>query len=137
MDADTLRAWVIDAGQRARALVADLSAEQLTGPYLPIVNPLRWEVAHAAYFYSYWVLRHGRGAPPVRADEDALFDSIKIGHSLRWKLPLPDVAGTLAYVDEVHRRVIDGLAGRAPGEREAYLTAWGVFHEDMHGEAFA
>ena len=65
---------LIPALQEARArtldLVADLSDEQMLGPRLDIVNPLRWEVAHVAWFQEYWVLRHLRGLEPVWKDWD-------------------------------------------------------------------
>lgn len=101
------------------------------GPYLPTVNPLRWEIGHASYFYSRWVLRQRRGLPPTRADEDVLFDSISIAHTTRWNLPLPSFEETLAYCKTIHDRVADGLS-----PADFYLTRYAIFHEDMHGEAF-
>ena len=35
--------------------------QQMMGPRLAIVNPLRWEIGHTAYFYEYWVLRQHLG----------------------------------------------------------------------------
>ena len=43
---------------RTLELVADLSEVQLLGPRLQIVNPLRWEIGHLAWFQEFWVLRH-------------------------------------------------------------------------------
>ena len=70
--------WVGDARQRTFDLVADLSDEQLMGAKLDIVNPMLWEIGHAAWFQEKWVLRHALGQPPVREDSDALWDSIAI-----------------------------------------------------------
>src|ERR671925_2247599 len=128
---DTLIAWMYDAHQRCVDLVSDLSPEQLIGPFLPTVNPLRWEIAHASYFYSYWVLRHRRGEKPIMANEDELFDSINIMHTTRWNLPVPGIEDVLAYTRAVHQRVAEGLS-----EADYYLTRYAIFHEDMHGEAF-
>jgi iron(II)-dependent oxidoreductase len=128
---DSLISCLKDSHQRALALVSDLSPEQLAGPLMPIVNPLRWEVAHASYFYSLWILRTRRGEKPVIANEDDIFDSINILHSDRWSLPLPGWSETLAYTREVHERVAKGLT-----EADFYLTRYAIFHEDMHGEAF-
>src|SRR2546429_4464370 len=61
---DELATWVADARRRTFALVDDLSDEQLMGPRLAIVNPLRWEIGHVAWFQEFWVLRHARGQPP-------------------------------------------------------------------------
>jgi gamma-glutamyl hercynylcysteine S-oxide synthase len=128
---ESLIACLHDAHRRCVDLVTDLSAEQLMGPFLPTVNPLRWEIGHASYFYSYWVLRHRRGEKPILANEDELFDSINIMHTTRWHLPIPSFEDTLAYTRAVHQRVAEGLT-----EADFYLTRYAIFHEDMHGEAF-
>ena len=67
--------WVQDARQRTLDLVSDLSDDQLMGAKLDIVNPMLWEIGHAAWFQEKWVLRHVLGAPPIREDGDALWDS--------------------------------------------------------------
>ncbi len=41
---------------RTLELVNDLSQQQLIGPRLQIVNPLRWEIGHIAWFQEFWVL---------------------------------------------------------------------------------
>ena len=48
--ASELAVWVRDARQRTLDLVADLSDEQMMGPYLNIVNPYLWEIGHIAWF---------------------------------------------------------------------------------------
>jgi iron(II)-dependent oxidoreductase len=123
--------WMYDSHKRCVDLISDLDAEQLIGPFLPIVNPLRWEIAHASWFYSRWVLRERRGENPLRADEDTLFDSINIAHTTRWNLPIPSLEATLDYCRAIHGRVAEGLS-----EADFYLTRYAIFHEDMHGEAF-
>ena len=47
-----------EARERTLMLVSDLTDEQLIGPRLTIVNPLRWEIGHVAWFQEFWVLRH-------------------------------------------------------------------------------
>src|SRR5207237_744531 len=84
-----LIAWHRDARARTLALVAGLSDEQLMGPRLPIVNPLRWEVGHVGWFQEDWALRHARDEGPLRADGDRLYDSARVAHDPRWDLPLP------------------------------------------------
>jgi iron(II)-dependent oxidoreductase len=58
----TTIAELVEALKETRArtlgLVDDLSEEQLIGPRLQIVNPLRWEIGHVAWFQEFWVLRH-------------------------------------------------------------------------------
>jgi ergothioneine biosynthesis protein EgtB len=133
---DALLELVPEARQRTFDLVADLTDDQLMGPRLAIVNPLRWEIAHVAWFQEHWVLRHGLGEPPIRADGDALYDSSAVAHDTRWDLPLPSRADSLAYMREVRDRVLDRLRRDEPSPRLLYLALYSVFHEDMHDEAF-
>ena len=109
-----LAEWVRDARERTFELVADLTDEQLMGPQLSTINPLLWEIGHHAWFQSKWALRYAGGQEPVRADEDALYDSIAIAHGTRWDLPLPSLAETLAYAREVRDRLQDALDGAPP-----------------------
>jgi len=131
-----LAAQAADARSRTLALIEGLDAAQLMGPRLAIVNPLRWEIGHAAYFYEYWVLRQHLGENPGRADVDALYDSITIAHDDRWDLPLPDLRDTLAYMAGVQDRVRAHLLDDPPDDLRDYLAQYAVFHEDMHTEAF-
>jgi iron(II)-dependent oxidoreductase len=109
---------------------------QLMGPKLPIVNPLRWEIGHTAYFYEYWILRQHLGLEPVLASVDRLYDSITIAHDDRWDLPLLSLDDTLAYMRAVHDRVRDHAERDGPDPRRDYLLEYAIYHEDMHTEAF-
>ena len=131
-----LIAQIADARARTLALIEGLDAAQLMGPRLPIVNPLRWEIGHAAYFYELWVLRHHGGEPPGRPDADRLYDSINIAHDTRWDLPLPSLPDTLAYMQGVLERVRARLGNGADDPRRDYLAQYALYHEDMHTEAF-
>src|SRR5262249_170628 len=115
---------------------------------LAIVNPLRWEIAHVAYFQEFWLLRHLRGAAPIKPagdlDPDKLYDSARVAHDTRWDLPLPSKAETIAYTDRILDRVIEEAsrtAGReladAEGYDEAYFMHLSLLHEDMHNEAIS
>ena len=128
--------WVADARARTLELVADLSDEQLMGPRLSIVNPLRWEIGHVAWFQEHWVLCHAAGRPPLRADGDSLYDSAAIAHDTRWDLPLPGRGETLAYLTEIRDRVLARLDAEERDPKELYFVLLSVFHEDMHDEAF-
>ena len=131
--ASELSQWVRDSRRMTMELIADLDDEQFLGPELAIVNPLRWEVGHVAWFHEKWALR---GEKPIRADADVLYDSAGVKHDTRWALPLPSRADTLAYMTGVRDRILDRLEQREPTPEEAYFIALGVFHEDMHTEAF-
>src|SRR5215510_2969834 len=91
-----------EARARMLELVADLDDEQMTGPRLAIVNPLRWEIAHVAFFQEFWLLRHLRVREAIRPapdlDSDKLYDSARVHHDTRWDLPLPSKQDTLAYM---------------------------------------
>ena len=133
---DYLIAQLRDARRRTLTLVRGLDDTQLMGPRLLIVNPLRWEIGHVAYFHEYWVLRRHLGQPPGRADVDALYDSTAIAHAARWDLPLPSMSETLAYMDSVLQREIDCLRCGPDDPRRDYLAQYAIFHEDMHTEAY-
>ncbi len=127
---------VRDARERTMALVADLTEEQLLGPQLTIVNPLRWEIGHVAWFQEKWVLRHACRRPPIRPDADALYDSMAVAHDTRWGLPLPEREATLDYLRAVRDVVLERLGAGEPDPEQVYFTLLSVFHEDMHTEAF-
>src|ERR1044071_3357 len=78
-----------EARERTLDLISDLSDEQLMGPRLRIVNPLRWEIGHVGWFQEFWILRHLGGLPPILGLGDSLYDSAKVAHDTRWNLPLP------------------------------------------------
>lgn len=119
-----------DARARTLELTLDLDDARWIGPRLDIVNPMRWEVGHIAWFQEHWVLRRARGRERIRADADALYDSMRVHHDSRWDLPLPDRAETLAYMAEVLARTLEAI------DDDPYFHWLAVFHEDMHDEAF-
>src|SRR5215510_5384001 len=128
-----------EARTRTLELVADLNDEQMIGPCLAIVNPLRWEIAHVAWFQEYWVLRHLRQLKPIRDDADQMYDSARVAHDARWELPLPSKAETIEYMRRILDRVLEQTAANAArevnGYDEAYFLRLALFHEDMHAEA--
>ncbi|HTG17300.1 MAG TPA: DinB family protein, partial [Blastocatellia bacterium] len=120
-------------------LVADLSDEQLMGPCLGTVNPLRWEVGHVGWFAEYWCLRHLHGQQPLLLHGDSLYDSARVAHDTRWELPLLSRAETLAYLSRVLDRVIElnrELSEKQiDGYGQSYFLHLALFHEQMHAEA--
>lgn len=122
-------------------LVADLSEAELMGPRLRIVNPLRWEVGHLAWFQEYWVLRHLGGQPPILTNGDDLYDSARVAHDTRWDLPLLQRDKTLAYMARVLERVVEQASSKnltlkdAEGYDQEYFLNLVMLHEHMHDEA--
>jgi iron(II)-dependent oxidoreductase len=131
-----LATWVRDARTRTFDLVADLSDEQLMGPRLAIVNPLLWEIGHVAWFQEKWALRHAAGQPAIRPGIDSLYDSAAIAHDTRWDLLLPSRQDTLAYLVAVRDAVLERIETGHLSDDDRYFIQLGVFHEDMHNEAF-
>ncbi len=132
-----------EARTRTLALVADLTDEQMMGPRLAIVNPLRWEIAHLAWFQEYWLLRHLRGCPPLLPHGDSLYDSARVAHDTRWDIPLLSRVETLDYMQRVLDRVFEEHRRQGPaappqvrGNDELYFLYLALFHETMHAEAF-
>ena len=138
-------AQLVEALKETRArtleLVGDLSEPQLMGPRLQIVNPLRWEIGHLAWFQEFWVLRHLGNQPPILKNGDGLYDSARVAHDTRWDLPLLERDKTLAFMQEVLQRVSeqvhDGNSNLtdAEGYDEQYFLNLVLLHEQMHDEA--
>lgn len=127
---------LVETRERTLLLLDDLDGERMMGPPLAIVNPLRWEIGHVAWFHARWSLRHALGELPIRPDEDRLFDSAAIPHDTRWDLPLPSDSETFAYAAEVQSRIVLALdSSRLDGDALCFVRL-GLFHEMMHAEAF-
>jgi TIGR03440 family protein len=126
-----------EARQRTLQLVDDLTEEQMIGPRLGIVNPLRWEIGHVAWFQEYWILRHLCGRSPILATGDALYDSANVAHDTRWDLPLPQKSDTIAFMTRVLDDVEQQVGRRISSDDSDtdYFLSLALFHEDMHGEA--
>ena len=125
--------------ERTLVLITDLGDEQLIGPRLSIVNPLRWEIGHTAWFQEYWVLRHLNDRAPIFDDGDILYDSARVAHETRWDLPIPSKADTIGYTQRVLDQVVQ-LYGRKeaagePTDDATYFLSLVLLHEDMHAEA--
>ena len=133
-----LIAMLQNARHRTYELVADLDEDQLLGPKYGTINPLRWEIGHVAYFYEYFILRELYGRESVLGNEraDSLYDSITVAHDTRWDLPLPDLQQTRAYMQSVLDNLCERLPGTIASEQDSFIYQFGVFHEDMHCEAF-
>ena len=136
VESATLEAYIRDARVRTRELVDDLTDEQLMGPRLAIVNPMRWEIGHVAWFHEHFILQRVYAEAPLLANGHALYDSIGIHHDQRWDLPLPSRTDTLAYMQRVHDRLLERLGSGTASAVDSYLYQFTAFHEDMHDEAF-
>ena len=138
-EADQLASALHDARRRTLAFYAHLDLAQLRVPYLAIINPPLWELAHVAWFQEFWCLRYrpddptGSRTPPLLANADALFDSRIVAHDTRWDLPMPPVDAIFAYLERTLERTLEVLD--EAGDQRRYFGELVLRHEDMHGEA--
>lgn len=128
-----------------------LGARGFTVPLLPELNPPLWELGHVGWFQEWWIARNlqraqGRHADPrasrlasIEPQADAWYDSGNVPHDTRWRLPLPDAEAARRYLVETLEatlELLDALPDDA-GDDALYFYRLALFHEDMHGEAFA
>jgi ergothioneine biosynthesis protein EgtB len=135
-----------DSRARTLSLVQDLSDAQWSVPQRAGISPIAWELAHIAWFGEFWTLRgpHRSGAdgllhasrPPRHAGPDALLDSARLPHAARWEAALPSREQVTAMLAS---QLDASIAAMPSGDDDAalYFHRLVLFHEDMHGEAFA
>lgn len=141
--ADALR----DARATTLARTMDRDDDAWRVPLQSGVNLVAWELGHLAWFAEFWILRgpHVAGAdgfvaaarPATIAGPDAIFDSARLAHGDRWRVALPSR-------DELETRLatqldacIDAIPRDQDDDAANYFHRLALFHEDMHGEAFA
>jgi gamma-glutamyl hercynylcysteine S-oxide synthase len=108
-------------------------------PYLTIINPMAWELAHIAWFQEHWCLRRSDNSESLRDSSwpsaDALFDSRTVAHRARWHEYAPRAA-IYDYQNNVLNRTLKALTQRADSSLETlYFFQLCVLHERMHQEA--
>jgi ergothioneine biosynthesis protein EgtB len=140
LDKQALRRALLDAREYTNAQLTDLSDAQWQVPYLTIINPPLWEYGHVGWFMEHWCLRQQPGgglAPSQLAHADRWYDSSKVAHNTRWSLDLPDRTATTRYVTDVLERTLFALERAEESDKGLYFFQLTLYHEDMHGEAFA
>ena len=143
---DALAQALQDSRAVTLSRVDDLRDGQWRVPLQPGVNPVAWELAHVAWFAEFWVLRgpHEVGAdglvqarrPPHIAGPDELLDSSRLPHDARWSVALPSRLQVRVMLDEQLAACVAAIPDSEDDER-LYFHRLALFHEDMHGEAFA
>ncbi|MEO8523661.1 MAG: selenoneine synthase SenA [Caldimonas sp.] len=141
--ADALR----DSRTTTLARTLDLDDAAWRVPQRPGVNLVAWELGHLAWFAEFWILRgpHAVDAsgfvdaarPPRVTGADALFDSARLAHADRWRVELPSRGALVATLDAQLDACIDSIARDEADDAANYFPRLALFHEDMHGEAFA
>ncbi|UUZ67470.1 SUMF1/EgtB/PvdO family nonheme iron enzyme [Polaromonas sp. P2-4] len=118
-------------------------------PQLDTLNPPLWELGHVGWFQEWWIGRNMQRALGMRCapdhtrlasiepNADAWWDSSQVPHDTRWALALPDVASCRAYLLDTLESTLDLLEKAGDEDDALYFYRLCLFHEDMHGEAFA
>ncbi|HEY8048536.1 MAG TPA: selenoneine synthase SenA [Ramlibacter sp.] len=132
----------------ADAYAAALAAQALRVPYRSTLNPPLWEWGHVAWFQEWWIARNRQRAlgvacdpdheraPSIIANADAMYDSSRVAHALRWELPLPDEHGTRAYMAATLEQTLAALERiDEPTDDSLYFFRLVALHEEMHSEA--
>jgi gamma-glutamyl hercynylcysteine S-oxide synthase len=129
----------------ARTLDVDDDAWRV--PQQAGVNLVAWELGHLAWFAEFWILRgpHGLGddgfvtaaKPPGIAGPEAIFDSARLAHADRWRVELPSRRELLERLERQLEACIDAIPDEGADDSANYFHRLALFHEDMHGEAFA
>ena len=138
-EAQGLASALSDARRRTLSYYGHLDLATLRVPYLAIVNPPVWELAHIAWFQEFWCLRYrpddpdGNRVPPLLPQADALFDSRVVPHRDRWDLSYPSLEGIFHYMELTLERTLEVLEETPVEDR--YFFDLALRHEDMHGEA--
>lgn len=141
-DIPALRETLIRQREYTLALYADLPPlywEPAQFPYLAIVNPPLWELAHIAWFAEFFCLRWrsddvaGQNTPSILATADSLFNSQTVAHRARWSNGYPDRESCLGYMQRSLEAVVDALEASDSSDRYRFQLA--IAHEDMHAEA--
>jgi iron(II)-dependent oxidoreductase len=141
-DVDELAAALRDARDYTLSLYARLPDDlwiPAKVPYIEIINPPLWEIAHIGWFQEFWCRRYrpddttGRQTPSRMPDADVRFDSGVIPHRKRWTLDYPSRDAVHEYLGQSLADTLSQLS--LSKETERYFFKLALFHEDMHGEA--
>ena len=136
-----------DSRATTLALTMDRDDDAWRVPMQTGVNLVAWELGHLAWFAEFWILRgpHRLGAdgfvaaarPAAIAGPDATFDSARLGHGDRWRVALPSRTELRARLARQLDACIDAVPRDHDDDGANYFHRLALFHEDMHGEAFA
>ena len=122
--------------------------DELLVPYSLELNTPLWEIGHIGWFEEFWLARNPQRTLGVAADPevprpdswlagaDGFYNSSLVAHKRRWRLALPDVPGTLAYLEAVRATTLALLEQSSESDADLYFFRLVIAHEDMHAEAW-
>jgi len=125
---------------RTLALTEPLAIEDWNVQSMPDASPVKWHVAHTAWFFETFVLRpHAPAYRPLDERYTLLFNSYYVGvgdqhpRERRGLLTRPTVPEVLRYREHVDAAVID-LLGSGDEAAVRSLVELGLHHEQQHQE---
>ena len=134
-----LRDRLGEARDRTLELVARLSDPDVTRQHNRLMSPIVWDLGHIAHFEEVWLLENIDGAGSGAEGLRGIYDAFRHPRATRDRLPLPDRATCLDYLDDVRRAVLrkmDAIDPRAdtPLLRGGYVFNMVLQHEYQHNE---
>ncbi|MGH8796562.1 MAG: selenoneine synthase SenA [Caldimonas sp.] len=143
---DALVEALRDSRNTTLARVMDASDDAWRVPQRRGINPVAWELGHLAWFAEFWILRGPHvlradgfidaAMPPRIAGPDSVFDSARLAHAARWQTSLPSRQALVATLGAQLEACVDSVPS-TDDDAKNYFHRLALFHEDMHGEAFA
>src|SRR3954470_14811164 len=125
------------------ALCEPLASEDYVIQSMPDASPVKWHLAHTAWFFETFVLgAHLPGYRPFHPQFRVLFNSYYEGVGPRWPRPqrgllsrptATEVFGYRAYIDEHVSRFLRAAGTEALGQIAATVIL-GLHHEQQHQE---
>ena len=126
--------------ERSLALATPLSEEDCQAQSMPDASPVKWHLAHTAWFWETFVLGPYAGAEPFDADFRTLFNSyyVAVGErparDTRGLITRPGLARVKAYRAHVDAAMSRLLASGELPEAARRLVRLGLAHEEQHQE---
>ena len=125
---------------RERTLaLTDLSDDELTAQFSPLMSPMVWDMAHIAKYEELWLVR-ALGGAPVAPEHDRMYDAFENPRADRPSLPLLGPDEARAYLSQVRDATLELLE---PGAAEPddprlldddFVYRMVIQHEHMHDE---
>jgi ergothioneine biosynthesis protein EgtB len=107
---------------------------------MPDASPVKWHLAHTAWFFETFVLAGLAGEAPPRADYALVFNSYyeavgpRIARDRRGLLSRPSLDEVRAYRREIDDRMMRWLDGGSLPAVKLGLVELGLAHEEQHQE---
>lgn len=135
-----LRAQVASVSQTTRDLLIGLTAEDCMLQSMPEASPIKWHVAHVAWFFETFLLANTHGFTPYDPAFRRLFNSYYVGvgdrhpRAQRGLLSRPSFERVQDYHRAVHEALLTWLDGAALDDALLDLVELGVHHQQQHQE---